>query len=53
MTRNLAHLRNYEAIVALLERASKEQDQDAVGVLFEEILRHLEDNQRSLVPPLL
>jgi hypothetical protein len=53
MGKNLAHLRNCDEIVGLLELASKEQDQDAMGALFEEILRHLEDKQRSLkAPPL-
>jgi len=53
MTRNLAHLRNCDEIVELLELASKEQDQDTKGALFEEILRHLEDKQRSLTAPQL
>ena len=52
MTRNLAHL-NCEEIVELLELASKEQDQDTVGALFEEILRLLEDKEGSLSPSLL
>ena len=52
MTRNLAHLRNCDEIVELLELASKEQDQDTMGALFEEILRHLEDEQRNLTAPL-
>jgi hypothetical protein len=51
MTRNLAHLGNCEEIVELLELASKEQNQDTVGAIFEEILRHLEDRQRSLTTP--
>jgi hypothetical protein len=53
MTRNLAHLRNCEEIVELLELASKEQDQARMGALFEEILRHLEDKQRTLTASLL
>ena len=53
MERNLAHLRNCDEIVELLELASKERDQDTMGALFEEILRHLEDRQRSLTAPLL
>jgi hypothetical protein len=51
MTRDVAHLRNCDEIGELLELASKEQDQDTVGALFEEILRHLEDKQRSLTTP--
>jgi len=51
MERNLAHLRNCDEIVELLELASKEQDQDTMGALFEELLRHLEDKQRSLTAP--
>ena len=53
MTRNLAHLRNGEKIAELLELASDEQDQDKKGELFEEILRHLEDKQRTLTASLL
>lgn len=53
MTRKVAYLRNGEEIVELLELASKEQDQDKMGALFEEILRHLEDKQRTLTVSLL
>src|SRR5258708_31822252 len=53
MTRNLAQLRNCEEIVKLLELASKEQDQDKMGALFEAILRYLQDKQRTLTASLL
>jgi hypothetical protein len=53
MSRNLAHLRNGEKIAELLELVSNEQDQDKKGELFEEILRHLEDKQRTLTASLL
>jgi len=49
MERRLAHLRNREEI---LELAFKEQDQDMMGAVFEEILRHLDDKQRRLTAPL-
>lgn len=45
MERSLAHLRNREEI---LELATQEQDQDTMGAIFEEILRDLDDKQRSL-----
>jgi hypothetical protein len=51
MTRDVAHLKNCDEIGELLELASKEKDQDTVGELFEEILRQLEDKQRSLIAP--
>ena len=53
MENNLAHLGSCDEIVELLELAFKEQDQDTMGALFEEILRHLEDKQRGLTAPLL
>jgi len=53
MDRNLAHLGSCDEVVELLELASKEQDQETMGALFEEILRRLEDKQRSLTAPLL
>lgn len=53
MEKNLANLGNCDELVELLKLASKEQDQDTMGALFEEILRHLEDKQRRLAAPLL
>ena len=44
-TRNLANLTNQEQWMGLCELASNEQDQDKLGVLFEGILRLLEDRQ--------
>jgi hypothetical protein len=38
MTRDLASLKNHEQFTKLFQLASKEQDQDKVGALFEEIL---------------
>jgi hypothetical protein len=42
MTTDLASLKNHEHFTKLFELASKEQDQDKVGALFEEILGLLE-----------
>jgi hypothetical protein len=50
MTRNLASLKNHEQFTELFELASKEQDQDKLGALFEEILCLLE-NQTVHVDP--
>jgi hypothetical protein len=47
-TRNLANLTNQEQWMGLCEQASNEQDQDKLGVLFEGILRLLEDRQTQL-----
>jgi hypothetical protein len=47
-TRNLANLTNQEQWMGLCELASHEQDQDKLGVLFEGILRLLEDQQGRL-----
>ena len=47
-TRNLANLTNQEQWMGLCELASNEQDQDKLGVLFEGILRLLEDHQAQL-----
>ena len=47
-TRNLVNLTNQEQWMELCEQASKEQDQDKLGVLFEGILRLLEDRQEWL-----
>jgi hypothetical protein len=48
MTGNLASLKNHEQFTELFELASKEQDQDKVGALFEEILRLLERQTAQL-----
>jgi hypothetical protein len=48
MTGNLASLKNHEKFTELFELASKEQDQDKVGALFEEILRLLERQTAQL-----
>jgi hypothetical protein len=42
MTTDLASVKNHDQFKELFELASKEQDQDKVGALFEEILRLLE-----------
>jgi hypothetical protein len=47
-TRNLANLTNQEQWMGLCELASKEQDQDKLGVLFEGMLCLLEDEQARL-----
>jgi hypothetical protein len=46
--RNLANLTNQEQWMGLCELASNEQDQDKLGLLFEGILRLLEDQQVRL-----
>jgi len=48
MTRDLASLKNQEQFTKLFELASKEQDQDKVGALFEEILGLLESQTVQL-----
>ena len=48
MTRDLASPTNHEQFTELFELASKERDQDKVGVLFEEILRLLESQTAQL-----
>ena len=48
MTRDLANLKNHEQFTELFELASKEQDQDKVGALFEEILGLLESQTAQL-----
>ena len=48
MTRDLASLKNHEQFTKLFELASKEQDQDNVGALFEEILGLLESQTVQL-----
>jgi hypothetical protein len=51
MERTLANMKIQEQFVELLELASKERDQDNVGAIFEDILRLLEEKQRSLTAP--
>jgi hypothetical protein len=51
MERTLATTKIQEQFVELLELASKERDQDNVGAIFEDILRLLEEKQRSLTAP--
>jgi hypothetical protein len=48
MTRDLASLKNHEQFTKLFELASKEQDQEKVGALFEEILGLLESQTVEL-----
>lgn len=51
MERTLENMKIQEQFVELLELASKERDQDNVGAIFEDILRLLEEKQRSLTAP--
>lgn len=51
MERTLATMNIQEQFVELLELASKERDQDNVGAIFEDILRLLEEKQRSSTAP--
>ena len=52
MTGNLSSLGDQQRIAELFELASKEQDQDKVGALFEVVLRLLESHQLNLIGPL-